>query len=448
MRYNSAIIGTSAVQGAPVRTENPRRFDTGLPGALKPLVRPTFLAAVVVLLHATTVAAQVDTLTQEVSLGQTLTDLTRFMTVPGVGEAIRINTAIEVSSAPLGTSSGGFAFELDKTTGLEVRKASTFGPSFAERVITAGTGQLSLAVNLTAASYDKLNFYDLDRMELVHQIATNPAEDQKGFMSLVLSSETTVIQGVMGATDNLDIGVAVPIVRIRLEAISWVEDATGRVLLRGTGIGTSTGLGDIAIIGKFRLLKFGGAPPPDAPVEPDPGGLAIQVVSRLPTGSRDQMRGLGIYRTLGSLIFSAGKGKVRPHAQIGYEWWSKGVDVISDFDPTVTARHSFQWAAGAEIEAAPKLTLMVDFLSRQINGGGKVEKNFLPASALINPGATVTGLDYALAIDEGILKQSLIPGLKWNLMGKFLLSLNGIIALKDSGLHDKFTPVVGLDFTF
>jgi hypothetical protein len=406
------------------------------------------LAAVVVLLLAGTAAAQTQTFTQQTSLGQTLNDLTTFMTVPGVGEAIRINTAIEVSSAPLGTSAGGFAFELDKTTGLEVRKATTFGPSFAERVITAGAGQMSFAVNMAAATYDKLNFYDLDRMELVHLVSPVPTSDRKGFMSLVLGSQTTVIQGTMGATDNIDVGVAVPIVRITMDALSWLEDGNGKVLVRATGLGTSTGIGDIAVMGKFRVLKFGGPKPPDAPVEPDPGGLAVQIVHRIPTGDRDNMRGLGVNRTLGSLIFSAGKGKFRPHAQVGYEWWSKGVDVKSDFDPTVTARHSFQWAGGIEVEAAPKLTVMVDFLSRQINGGGKVEKNFLPGELVNTDLPGVTGLDYALAIDEGILKQSVVPGIKWNLKGKFLLSLNAIIAVKDSGLHDKFTPVAGLDFTF
>jgi hypothetical protein len=145
-------------------------------------------------------------------------------------------------------------------------------------------------------------------------------------------------------------------------------------------------------------------------------------------------------------VFSAGKGKFRPHAQVGYEWWSKGIDVVSEFDPTVTARHSFQWAAGIEVEAAPKLTLIADFLSRQINGGGKIGSNTLTDPAVLTPG--VTSLTYALGLPEGILKQAVVPGLKWNLKGKLLLNLNAIISVRDNGLHDKFTPVVGLDFTF
>ena len=397
-----------------------------------------------VLFNVSTAVAQVDTTVSQVSLGETLTRLTQIMTVREVGEALRLNTALEVAGAPLGTSSGGFAFKLDKTTGLEVRSASTFGPSFAERVITAGAGKMSLAVSLTAATYDKLGELDLERMELVQQESTRPQLQQTGIMSLAMTSETTTIQGVMGATDKFDVGVAVPIIRIRLNAVSWVEDGNGSVLVRGQGAGTSSGLGDIALIGKYRLLRFGGEPPPDAPVEPDPGGLALLVTTRIPTGSVENLRGLGIYRALGSIVFSSGKGKLRPHAQVGYEWWSKGLDVVSDFDPTVTARHSFQYAAGVEFEAAPQLTLMADFLSRQINGGGKI--GFRTVTDIGIPG--ISSFTYALAQPEGTLEQSIVPGMKWNLKGKFLLSLNAIIALRDNGLYDKFTPVVGLDWTF
>ena len=34
------------------------------------------------------------------------------------------------------------------------------------------------------------------------------------------------------------------------------------------------------------------------------------------------------------------------------------------------------------------------------------------------------------------------------LKGSFVLSLNALATLRDNGLHDKFIPVVGLDWTF
>ena len=388
------------------------------------------------------------------SLAQTLSQLTHAAAGPEVGEVINLATSIEVATTPLATSAGGFAFKLDRSTGLEVRTATTFGPTFAERAITAGAGQMSFAVNLTSATYDKLDKLDLDNMQLASSTSGNPDLAQTGTLSLVLSSDTTLIQAVMGATDNFDIGVALPIVRVKLEGVAWVQSARNvtdinqrvgpQILTRTTGRGISTGMGDLALIGKYRFLRFGAKPAPDAPLEPDPGGLALLATVRLPTGSKENLRGLGLYRAMGTLVFSAGKGRFRPHANVGYELWSDGIDVVSLTDPTVTARNSFQYAAGFELEATPKLTLIVDFLSRQINGGGKIGFNTTTQGLL--PG--VSSLTYPRGLPEGFLKQSIVPGIKWNLKGNFLLSLNGITALRDNGLSDKFTPVVGLDWTF
>jgi hypothetical protein len=38
-----------------------------------------------------------------------------------------------------------------------------------------------------------------------------------------------------------------------------------------------------------------------------------------------------------------------------------------------------------------------------------------------------------------------VPGIKVNLKGKLLLSLNALVTVKNNGLHSKVTPVVGLN---
>ena len=52
------------------------------------------------------------------------------------------------------------------------------------------------------------------------------------------------------------------------------------------------------------------------------------------------------------------------------------------------------------------------------------------------------------AQSNGVRKLTLAPGLKWNLKGNMLLSLNALVPLKDNGLSDWFLPVIGLDWTF
>ncbi len=362
------------------------------------------------------------------------------MTAPSaVSEAINLATALEVANAPLATSAGGFVFKLDPATGLRVRTATTFGPSFAERALTSGEGKISVGASLTVATYDKLGDIPLSRMPLTTVHATTPAVARQGITSLVLSSETVAIAGSIGATDKIDIVLAVPLVKVKLDGISFVETGDDQIPIQVAGRGISSGLGDIAVGAKFRLLRFGKD-------EPDPGGLAFILTNRLPTGSRENFRGLGIYRSLGSLAVSAGRGRFRPHANGGFEWWSDGITVVSDpmRNASVTVRHQWLYAAGIELEASPKLTLLVDGIGRHIRGGGRV--GFRTENPPNNLG--VTAVDLAITLPQGIQKFTLAPGVKWNVKGTFVLAMNALIAIKDNGLHDRFTPVVGLDWTF
>ena len=82
------------------------------------------------------------------------------------GEAIGLATALEVATTPFGTSSAGFVFKLDPATGLRVRTATTFGPSFAERALTSGEGKVSASVSLISASYQKLGDLSLEQLRL------------------------------------------------------------------------------------------------------------------------------------------------------------------------------------------------------------------------------------------------------------------------------------------
>jgi hypothetical protein len=371
------------------------------------------------------------------TLRSTVADLTGFVQF-SVASAIESATALEVANAPFGSSAGGFVFKLDPATGLKVRSAPTFGPSFAERALTAGEGKVSFGASLSVATYDKLNTFSLRRMPLLVTDGPTPAQRVTGIASLVLSSETLVVSTAIGATDNLDIAVAVPFVKVKLDGTSWLE-TPNRVFEPIRGAVSSSGLGDLAVSAKYRFLKFGEGPP-------DPGGVAFLLTTRLPTGNRENFRGLGLTRVLGSALVSAGKGKIRPHANVGFEWWEKGL-VVDNFTPStnVTLRHQVQYAAGVELDAGPKVTLLLDFLGRHVLGGGAVA---LREIALPPSIPEFTAVDLAEATPKRIRKMTLAPGLKWNLKGSFVFSGNALITVLDNGLRDFFTPVVGVDWTF
>jgi hypothetical protein len=397
------------------------------------------LATLFALVYGATASAQSVTTFPGLTLGDTINTLTRPLATAPVGEALGLASRLEIATAPLGTTSASFVTKLDPSTGLQVRTATTFGPSFAERALTSGEGKLSVGVSTLTANYDKLGDLSLNGMQLGATNANTPKQSRTGMASFAMSSTTLVISGSVGVTDNFDVSVAVPLVKVTLDAKTWVRNGDGDVLILSTGSGTASGVGDVAAAAKYRFVSFGKG-------QPDPGGLALSVTMRLPTGDEKNLLGLGVNRTLVALVASGGKGRFRPHANAGFEAWNRAVEVATDAQGlnTVKVRNQFQYAAGVEVEAAPKLTLNVDFLGRNILGGGRVGFRTDPAA----PNAFgIVSTESAVVLPQGIRKLTLVPGLRLNLKGNMLLSLNALVALKDNGFHARFIPVIGIDMT-
>ena len=87
---------------------------------------------------------------------------------------------------------------------------------------------------------------------------------------------------------------------------------------------------------------------------------------------------------------------------------------------------------------------MVDLLGRHILGAGKVGYQTRPPTTPRRRDV----VRIAVALPEGIRKLTLVPGLKVNLKGNMLLSLNVLTTLQDTGLHAPIIPVFGVDLTF
>lgn len=379
------------------------------------------------------------TTVETTTIASTLSQIVAPSGTANVGGALGLAAQLGMALTPFGASSGGFLIKLDPSTGLEVRAASTFGPAFAERALTMGEGKVSLGVNFLSSTYDRLDDAAVDNnLQLRSGSGATGASSRTGTANLALSSRTTVLFARMGVSDNFDIGVSIPMVAVKFSGTSTLVSGIGNIAF-AQGQATSTGLGDVQGIAKYRFHSWGSG-------QPDPGGLAAMVTLTLPSGDANQFRGLGITRTIFTLIASTGQGRVRPHANVGFGYWSKGLSAVSDAasNTTVTARHEFQYAGGLEFEAAPKLTVLVDLLGGGVLGGGRV------AFGSVND-STSAGLANAqglTALADGIRKIDVAPGVKANIKGKLLISLNALIALHDTGLHARVTPVAGIDLTF
>lgn len=382
--------------------------------------------------------AQKITTVEGLTLEQTLVQMANPLGARRIGESIGLTTALEIATAPLASPAGGVVFKLDPATGLLARVSRTFGPSFTERALTAGEGQVTMGATFSQTSYDKLSKFGLNNLPLGTFVGRLPANTRTGTGDFHISSRTLALSGKVGLTPKVDIGVIIPLISIKFEGTSSVALANGVVARLAETSGVYSGIGDIAAQAKFKVAKL---PGPDIP---DPGGLALMLTMRLPTGDRQNLRGLGVTRTLASTSFSAGKGPFKPHFTVGFEFWSKSVDMptASAAGGLVKVRHQVQLAGGFEIEAHPKVTLLLDFLGQKIRKGG--EEGVV--SDTLNTG-DFSSVQSLVLLPEGILKVVAVPGLKVNLKGKLLLSLNALVTMKNNGLHSKVTPVVGLNLT-
>jgi hypothetical protein len=246
-------------------------------------------------------------------------------------------------------------------------------------------------------------------------------------VALNLSSQTLVMYGHAGVTNDLDVGIAVPWIRVKLDAQGGIFNANG-ANLAGSSIQetSSSGVGDIAIFGKYRFWR-----------QPE-GGAAVAVEFRLPTGDKFEMRGLDVGRTLIAGIWSQ-PGRISPHVNIGYEFWSDSVPISAD--GTVSAKDQFKFAFGAEFKAHPLATVVIDVVGRSLRHAGSVGYQ-----SFSGPGGS--SIDALVALPEGVTQTALVPGIKVNVWKNTLLTGNLLTSLSNKGLRANIIPVVGLDWTF
>ena len=339
-------------------------------------------------------------------------------------------TTLEVSTAPLGTSTGGFSFTFDSQSGTFTRVTRSFGPSFAERSLTAGKGKFSVGFNWLHANYNSIGGLDLLNGDLrTGQNAKNIPFDYSP-LKLDLSSDTIVGLAGFGVTKDFDIGIAVPWTSVTLDADLGLFTASNVDVTPGGHVlvvprSSASGVGDIAIFGKYHIWHQG------------EGGLAAEIELRLSSGNTNELRGTGVTRTLVSAIWSRG-GTVSPHANLGYEFWSSAVPISSNSG--VFAKNQINYALGLEIQAHPRATVSLDVIGRRQLHGGQIGYRTLalgPAS-----------IDVLVPLPEGLNVVSFAPGIKWNIAGNVLVTGNLLASLANQGLRANVIPAIGLDWAF
>ncbi|MBI3401842.1 MAG: transporter [Acidobacteria bacterium] len=355
-----------------------------------------------------------------------------------VGEVIADLVALQVSTAPIGSSAGGFTFVFDSSTRTFRRAASSLGPSFSERAITAGAGRANIGFNYLHSTYTSLDGSKLDdgSLQTIVFRASSGAPLYTGRMRLDMKSDTLVTFANVAMNDWFDVGIAVPYVRLSLSGSSDIlEQSTGKLLAPVSGAASSSGFGDIALRAKARVYKQEG------------GGFAIGIDARIPTGDKEALIGSGVARTLVSGIWSATRGRFLPHASGGFEYWANPFEV---FDPVTnqvaqTGRHALVYDGGVEFAASDRLTVNGELLGRSLRDGAALDYAVIPQIA--NPqGIATSAVARATATTRNQVTAA--AGVKWNFAGSALISASVLLPMQDIGLRARITPVIGIDWGF
>ena len=406
--------------------------------------------------------------------------ITGDLTNPAVGIVNGFNTlmTLQLSTFPLGSGASGFSYTLDPTLGTFKRSTNSFGPSFAERATTVGRRRFSGGLTFQHTRYNRLEGQPLDngsiKFYLRHRecctAATPPAtgtiEEPNGSrlnpffegdvieaaLSVDVTTETAALFATYGATDRLDIGIAVPIVRVELDArvlatiqrLATTNIPNIHTFVRGDASATtnelrshgrSTGLGDVVLRGKYRLLDWAGG-----------GGLAIASDVRLPTGSADDLRG-GATQGKFYVVASRSGDRLGQHVNVGYTFSGsvgRGESPIADLPDEIN------YAAGAEYVLHPKVTLIGDIVGRSLRDTTRLTVQSKTFQFVQTTGGTVQSAQFnEFEPTRGTLNLTFgTVGAKFNPAGNMLISASVLFPLSDGGLRNRVTTTIGLDYSF
>jgi hypothetical protein len=346
-------------------------------------------------------------------------------------ESLIITQAIsnQLSTFPLGSSAGGFTWTLNPGIGAFSRSTNSFGPLFAERAMTVGRGKMNLGVNFQHTTYKSFEGRNLDGGDIGFYTDFGGGVIGHDRLDVDVGTDTFGVFANYGINDRLDVGVAVPFVKTRLDAtirFAFLDDCAGCDRYTLSGGGTATGLGDIVVRGKYKAFDLPG------------GGVAAAADFRLPSG--DEMNLLGIpgsqLKVYG--IVSAVSGIVSPHVNLGYTF-SRGNDAANDPNSVfLVPPDELTYTVGADVAVGPRLTIAGDLVGRAIRN--------MPRLVFTDVGL---GLQEFVADERGTLNEALASiGAKFNAWGNLLTTFNLLLPVTDGGLRANPTPVVGFDYSF
>jgi hypothetical protein len=221
--------------------------------------------------------------------------------------------------------------------------------------------------------------------------------------------------GNYGVTDRLDLGVAVPVVSLRL-AGERTNTYRGNTFLQARASAFVTGLADVALRAQYSALQTGNF------------GLAGNADLRLPTGTEENLLGAGRAAIRLSGVATVERGRIGSHLTGGF---ARGG--VSD---------EWDWGGALVAAATPRISVSGELMGRHLDALARIAEVTAPHPLIIGvettrllPSTTGTNTLFALA------------GFKWNIASTWLLNASLLFPLSDVGLTARVTPSIALDYT-
>ena len=398
-----------------------------------------------------------------------------------------------LSTYPVGSPSGGFTYTFDPALGTFRRTSESFGPSFADRALTIGRGRLSLGFGYQHASYDTFEGLNLRQREVKFYVphvdccsrgggprrsrtdsrldAGLRGRSGEAALSLDLSTDTSIVFVTYGVTDRLDLGFAVPFLarqhgrqRSGDRRAAVHRDRAGDPCLHGSGpgqqlfsrLGNASGLGDIVVRGKYRLCRRKEAVSrPQSTCACPP---ATRRTCSAPAACRRAFTASARSRPAASRRTSMPATRSRARARC----------------QATELRDEINIAAGFDFVLSPRATIAVDFLGRTLIDAGPFEEadkqfSFVAggtgaavavavagaavAAAAGTPAASRTGVvgrpDASCSSNQATCSSTSARRSSASVPWRSLLITAGLLfPLTDTGLRDRVTPVIGIDYEF
>jgi hypothetical protein len=161
----------------------------------------------------------------------------------------------------------------------------------------------------------------------------------------------------------------------------------------------------------------------------DGQAIAAAVDARLPTGRERDLLGAGSVSMRFTAIGSMERSRMSAHGNMGLSIGGLAREL--------------SYGAAVAAAANDRLTLTGELLGRWIDSGGRIE-------SIVAPHPQLAGVEtIRLAAGTGRLQTLMAaPGVKWNLTHTWVLVGNVSVPLTSRGLTARFTPFVGLDYSF